>query len=76
MTQQDILVRVLRPDQGHYLTQADPATPDEDRVIADEVTLGETDSPDNWAEITAAQAAELQIRLLAAAKARAKQNQH
>ena len=59
MTQQDILVRILRPTEGHYLTEADETTDITVRTIADEVTLAESDSPDNWREITADEAAEI-----------------
>ena len=59
MQQQDILVRILRPDEGCYLTEADETIAAVDRTLINEVTLAETDDPSNWREITADEAAEI-----------------
>ncbi|MBQ9076254.1 MAG: hypothetical protein IJY31_00200 [Muribaculaceae bacterium] len=55
MIQEEIKVRVLKPSEGHMLTQAaDVAI--EDRVISDKVFLAVNDVPENWKEITDAEA--------------------
>jgi len=57
MKQTDILVRILTSDEGHVLTEADETITPENRALATEVVLADTDSPDNWKEITAEEAA-------------------
>ena len=61
-TEEPIIVRVLRPEEGHLLTQAAEDIPLLSRDLADAVYLGATDSPDNYREITLAEAE--QIRAL------------
>lgn len=51
MIQEEIKVRVLRPTDGHLLTQATEVEL-QNRVISDKVFLAVTDSPSNWKEIT------------------------
>lgn len=55
MIQEEIKVRVLRPTEGHKLTQATEVAI-EKRVISDKVFLGVNDCPENWKEITDAEA--------------------
>jgi hypothetical protein len=55
MIQEEIKVRVLRPTEGHWLTQANEVEI-QNRVISDKVFLAVTDSPSNWKEITIAEA--------------------
>ncbi len=56
MTQTDYTTRVLHADEGHFLTQAGEV-PIPDRAVTETVYLAATDSPDNWREITADEAA-------------------
>lgn len=61
MIQEEIKVRVLRPSEGHKLTQAAEVAIEE-RVISDRVFLGVNDCPENWKEITDAEAEEVKAR--------------
>lgn len=57
MTLNNFTTVVITPDEGKFLTQkADVEI--KDRVIATTVALGKDDSPDNWVEISKAQADE------------------
>lgn len=51
MKQQEYITRVLIPEQGYYLTQADEVDIMQ-RVFSKELYLAVTDSPANWKEIT------------------------
>lgn len=55
MIQEEFKVRVLRPTEGHLLTQAQEVEL-QNRVFSDKVFLAVTDSPTNWREITIAEA--------------------
>ena len=46
---------ILTPAEGHYLTQAGDVDISE-RVVATAIALGRHDSPDNYREITPAEA--------------------
>lgn len=56
MRQTSYTTRVLRADEGRYLTQADPTLPDSARVVTDTVYLAANDDPAAWKEITADEA--------------------
>lgn len=59
---QQVTIRTLIPEPGHYLTQADPGIRDIDRIITEKVYLAANDSPENWREITEAEADEITAR--------------
>lgn len=61
-----VTLRRITAAEGHVLTQADDSTPITDRTFGSEITLAANDSPDNWKEITTAEADELKRRQLAA----------
>ena len=44
-------VRVLRPNEGHLLTQSADVDVKE-RIFSEEIWLASTDSADNWKDIT------------------------
>jgi len=58
MIQEEIKVRVIKPSEGCKLTQAGEVK-NEDRVISELIYLAANDSPDNWTEITDAEAEEI-----------------
>jgi hypothetical protein len=60
MEQTTYTTRVLIPTKGFKITQADDATPLQERIFSDKIYLAVNDSPDNYKEITLAQAEELQ----------------
>lgn len=66
MTQTDYTTRVIRPEQGMFLTQAGDVPPLERIVTADRVYLAANDSPENWREIHAAEADTLNAAIGAA----------
>lgn len=70
MIQSEHITQVLEPEEGMMLTQADAAIALKDRVTSKKVYLGSKDSPDNWVEITVAEAEEIERRKKALADAR------
>lgn len=60
MEQTTYTTRVLIPSNGFKITQADDATPLQERIFSDKIYLAVNDSPDNYKEITIAEANELQ----------------
>ena len=60
MEQTTYTTSVLIPTNGYKITQADDATPLQERIFSDKLYLAVNDSPDNYKEITIAQADELQ----------------
>lgn len=59
MEQTTYTMRVLTPSEGHLITQADDNTPLQERIYSDKLYLAVNDSPDNYKEITIAEADEL-----------------
>lgn len=55
MIQEGIKVRVIKPSDGYLLTQANDVEI-QNRVFSDKVFLAVTDSPENWREISIAEA--------------------
>lgn len=55
MIQEEIKVRVIKPSDGYLLTQANDVEII-NRVFSDKVFLAVTDAPENWKEITIAEA--------------------
>lgn len=51
MKQQEYITRVITPEEGHLLTQAEDIDIMQ-RVFSKEIFLAVTDSPANWKEIT------------------------
>lgn len=51
MKQQEYITRVITPEEGHFLTQAEDIDIMQ-RVFSKEIFLAITDSPANWKEIT------------------------
>lgn len=51
MKQQEYITRVITPEEGHILTQAEDIDIMQ-RVFSKEIFLAVTDSPANWKEIT------------------------
>lgn len=51
-TNKKVEVRILRPSEGHYLTQASDEVDVKDRVFLKVLVLALTDSPENWKEIS------------------------
>jgi hypothetical protein len=51
MKQQEYITRVITPEEGHFLTQAEDIDIMQ-RVFSKEIFLAVTDSPANWKEIT------------------------
>ena len=43
--------KVIVPEEGHYLTQAEEVKPNQ-RIFSKEIFLAVNDSPANWKEIT------------------------
>lgn len=62
----------LRPNEGMYLTRKNRKD-NEEVILSKQVTLGKTDTPENWMEIAEAEGEklrdEVQARLLAEAEA-------
>lgn len=46
------MTKVIRPSEGHYLTQVDEEISITDRMVATVIAIGKNDSPDNYKEIT------------------------
>lgn len=67
MIQTTYTTRVLVPEEGHYITQAEDVEI-KDRVFSNKVFLAYNDSPSNWKEITADEATELMAAKEAALK--------
>ena len=59
MEQTTYTMRVLTPSEGHLITQADDNTPLQERIFSDKLYLAVNDNPDNYKEITIAEADEL-----------------
>jgi hypothetical protein len=60
MTQSEYTTRVIAPEDGKFLTQADNNIALSERVVTDsKVYLAITDSPENWREISAEEAQEI-----------------
>ena len=59
MITKNFTVRVLEASEGYVLTQVEEVDV-MNRILSDRVFLGVTDSEDNWKEITAAKAAEIE----------------
>lgn len=59
MEQTNYTMRVLTPSEGYLITQADNNTPLQERIFTDKLYLAINDSPDNYKEITIAEAEEL-----------------
>ncbi len=70
MTQTEYSTRTLIADEGHKLTQSDESIGLDKRVVSDTVYLASTDSPENWKEITDAEAEALQAEIEAERKLR------
>ena len=51
-TNKKVEVRILRPSEGYYLTQASDEVDVKDRVFLKTLVLALTDSPENWKEIS------------------------
>ena len=51
-TNKKVEVRILRPSEEHYLTQASDEVDVKDRVFLKVLVLALTDSPENWKEIS------------------------
>lgn len=51
MKQQEYITRVITPEEGYFLTQAEDIDIMQ-RVFSKEIFLAVTDSPANWKEIT------------------------
>lgn len=68
-------VRVLRPNEGHLLTQSADVDIKE-RIFSEEIWLASTDSVDNWKDITIEEADQIKKeREAAMAEERASDNQ-
>lgn len=59
MITKNFTVRVLEASEGYVLTQVEDVDV-MNRILSDRVFLGVNDSEDNWKEITAAKAAEIE----------------
>lgn len=59
MITKNFTVRVLEASEGYVLTQVEEVDV-MNRILSDRVFLGVNDSEDNWKEITAAKAAEIE----------------
>lgn len=51
-TNKKVEVRILRPSEGYYLTQASDEVDVKDRVFLKTLVLALTDLPENWKEIS------------------------
>lgn len=58
MKQSEYITRVLEPSEGFVLTQAEDVAVTE-RAFSEKVYLGVNDAPENWKEISCAEAEEL-----------------
>lgn len=56
MTQTEITTRVLTPEEGHFLTQADDSVPAGRRIVSTKVYLAPDASPGYWREIDTTEA--------------------
>lgn len=70
MKQEEFKTIVLTAGEGMYLTQASAPENIEEAMVVTTVALGRHDSPENWREITAAEAEELREAQRAAMEAR------
>lgn len=68
MEQTTYTTRVLTPSNGYKLTQANDVEIT-NRIISDKVFLAATDAPENWKEITDAEAEEIKKQQADLAKA-------
>ena len=68
MEQTTYTTRVLTPSNGYKLTQANDVEIT-NRIISDMVFLAATDAPENWKEITDAEAEEIKKQQADLAKA-------
>lgn len=59
MITKNFTVRILEASEGYVLTQVEDVDV-MNRILSDRVFLGVNDSEDNWKEITAAKAAEIE----------------
>ena len=60
MIQSNYTVVVLEPSEGHTLTQSQDVEI-QDRILSKKVFLAVNDSPNNWKEITDAEADEIRL---------------
>lgn len=60
MKQETITTIIIEAEEGKYLTQASAEVPVAERICATKIALGRNDSPENWGEITAEQAKEIE----------------
>lgn len=70
MKQEEFKTIVLTAGEGMYLTQTEAPENIEEAMVVTTVALGRHDSPENWKEITAAEAEELREAQRAAMEAR------
>lgn len=56
MKQTEITTRVLTPEEGRFLTQADDSIPAGRRIVSTKVYLAADASPEDWREIDTAEA--------------------
>lgn len=63
MEQTNYTMRVLTPSEGYLITQADDNTPLQERLFSDKLYLAVNDNPNNYKEITIAEAEELRREL-------------
>lgn len=59
MEQTNYTMRVLTPSEGHLITQSDDNTSLQERIFSDKLYLAVNDSPDNYKEVSIAEAEEL-----------------
>lgn len=60
MKQTEFTTIILTAGRGKYITQASQDIDIKDRVIGTKIALGSNDSPDNWCEISKADAEEFE----------------
>lgn len=68
MKETEFTMRVIVPEEGHLLTQSSPDIPMLRRVVAEEVTLADGESPDAWKEITIEEGEALRRAIFAASQ--------
>ena len=59
MKKSNYTVQIIEPSEGYTLTQSKDVEV-QDRILSKKIFLAVNDSPDNWKEITDAEAEELQ----------------
>lgn len=62
MKTEEFTTVILRAESGKFLTQT-ADVPINERAVAETVAVGRNDSPDNWKEIEADEAAEWKARI-------------